>query len=96
MITILDSAGAVIFRDVDVAVKMFAPAGDIPLTNGSLVDARFTAYAGHTPFVARVDGNLPSPLDDCVVTVVGNTLSWTWPAGSAKPPMTIIYGIART
>jgi hypothetical protein len=62
-------------------------------TTGSVVDSRFTAYAGTVPFAAVIASTFFQLHQHPTISIVGDTLTWTFPAGSALPDTTIIYGI---
>jgi hypothetical protein len=91
-IQIWDANGVLTFGDDSVAVKFLGTLA-LPNSDGSISVPEFTAYAGHTPFFARVDGQYPAPEYDAQVSISGSTLSWTWPH-STKTAVSIIYGIS--
>jgi hypothetical protein len=61
--------------------------------SGTVTDSRFTAYAGCEPFAAVIAGSFFQMHQHPSITISGNTLTWTFPAGSSRPDTTIIYGI---
>lgn len=69
--------------------------------SGSIYDARFTQYAQHVAFWARIDGAFDSEGYDATWRQEGNSLIWTYPRPVAyingntynRPQQTIIYGI---
>jgi len=69
--------------------------------SGSIVDARFTQFAMHTPFWCRIDGGFDSQGFDATWSFNGSSLIWTYPRPAeyangllyTRPVQTIIYGI---
>lgn len=95
MLEICDEAGNVILDATKQTLKFFGMLSIPPnVASGSLTDGRFTAFAGHVPYFARVDGFLPWPSQDATIWVDGNTLYWT---RNTSPPgdwHVVLYGIA--
>jgi hypothetical protein len=60
---------------------------------GSVVDSRFTAYSGAQAWAAVIAGSFFQMHEHPQITISGNTLTWTFPTGSARPNTTIIYGL---
>jgi hypothetical protein len=60
---------------------------------GNVTDARFTSYAGTTPWFAIISSTFFRHAEHPVVSIAGTTLSWQFPTGSSRPDTTIIYGI---
>jgi hypothetical protein len=61
--------------------------------SGSITDARLTQYAGTTPWFGIISSTFFRHEEHPVVTISGNTLSWSFPSGSTLPNTTIIYGL---
>lgn len=68
-------------------------------TSGTITDARFTQYSGHTPFAMSISGGIDPNGNVLILSISGNTLTWSFPNGSQEPgaftrPNNIItYGI---
>lgn len=62
-------------------------------TSGSVVDPRFTAYANHDPFYARIELDSGSGVTGPTWVITGNTLSWSYAAGIDITTEKIIYGV---
>lgn len=64
---------------------------------GTLVDARFTQYAGCIPFATAIGGGLNPRGGAPTLTISGTTLTWAYPldyaAAFSRPDTTFIYGI---
>lgn len=60
---------------------------------GTITDARFTAYAGCSPYVAVIGGDMYPPIYNPTFSFSGNVLTWTFPSTGYFPVTTFIYGI---
>lgn len=93
-----DAAGNVIVDLSDRIAKIF---GVLDIGNsytgatmaGSVVDSRFTNYAGTTPWFGLISSTFFRTELHPSISIAGNTLSWSFPAGSSRPDTSIIYGI---
>lgn len=65
--------------------------------SGVINDARFTQYAGCTPYVMVISGNIDIGGYMPALTISGNTLTWTFPRDQSvnytRPNTTFMYGI---
>lgn len=70
--------------------------------SGTITDARFTQYAGLTPFWTAIDGSFSIEGYTANVSIAGNVLNWSYPNNDpffisgrylARPNMTLVYGI---
>lgn len=74
--------------------------------SGSVTDPRFTQFAGHTPFVCRIDGGVTTAQYDAVWSFNGNVLTWYYPRSDPgslvidgatyhmnRPTQRIVFGI---
>lgn len=103
---IRDANNILIFDETSPVVKFLGTASigrdyTGEAASGSITDARFTAYAQHTPFYARIDGGFEFGGIDANITISGNTLTWSYPypptyfGGSLgnRPNQTFVYGV---
>lgn len=62
--------------------------------NGSVTDARFAEIGqGAALFTMLVPGETGSRLyERPVLSLAGNTLSWTWPEATTYPSFLLVYG----
>jgi len=110
-----DGGGSLIFDETTPVIKflgyltiggMGPPYYTGATKTGTVVDGRFTQYAGHTPFWFRVDGGISTEGYDANFSFNGNTMTWDYPRDSdgalvlngtvyytGRPTQTIIYGI---
>lgn len=92
--------GSVKFDPTKQTIKFLGNAtigGSGSASSGTITDSRFTAYAGHKPFWARVEIASGSAVHDIATySFSGNNLNWAFPAGSLKVAEKIIYGIIGT
>lgn len=105
-----DSGGTLIFDETTPVIKFLGTAtigeghtGEAQ--SGSIVDGRFTQYAQHVGFWARIDGGFGVDGYDATWRFEGNSLIWTYPRPVQyiyingvpylfnRPRITIIYGI---
>lgn len=67
--------------------------------SGTITDARFTQYSGHTPFAMSINGGIDPEGNTVLFSFSGNTLTWSFPNGSqspgafTRPDNIITYGI---
>lgn len=68
-------------------------------TSGTITDSRFTQYSGHTAFALPLNGGIDADGNLAVLSISGNTLTWSFPNGSqspgyiTRPNTTFTYGI---
>jgi hypothetical protein len=94
---IFDASGVEVFGPGHQTVKFLGEATvgstGVDTATGTITDARFTAYAGHTPFFAEVEGGNGTNLGYAAQwSFSGNDLNWSFPQ-STRPKTRIIYGI---
>lgn len=84
--------GTEIWGSNDSAVKIFGIVDILGSNgNGSLSDARFTLFAGNTPFVAVLEENSDFE-EGPTFSFSGNTLSWVY-GDRPRTNVKIMYGI---
>ena len=89
--------GDTIFSVTDSLVKIFgfASVGQAhtgAANSGTIIDTRFQ-LAQHVPFFARYDSGFSQEGYDALITISGNTLTWTFPKPSlGRPNQTFLYG----
>lgn len=95
MLWLWDEDAVLIFDPASVVVKRLGSFA-VPHTSGAsgvVTDARLTAYAGHTGFVARTDANQPLPHTDPILGISGNNVTWNWPTATRYSGLKAVYGI---
>lgn len=65
--------------------------------SGQINDDRFTRYPGCEPFAFVIDAAFDSRGGGVILSISGNTLTWSYPVGAAtqqnRPNATFVYGI---
>lgn len=95
---VFDANNVNIFDIDDQTVKFF---GRITIGNsgtdtatGTITEPRFTAYTGHVPFVAELEGGRGSNLHYAAqLSISGNNLNWTFPFPGIRPRTQLLYGV---
>lgn len=94
----LDTAGNV-FVDLDTRIAKVLGLLNVGASytgasmSGTVTDSRFTSYTGTSSWFGIISSTFFRNAEHPVVSISGDTLSWTFPTGSPRPDTTIIYGI---
>jgi hypothetical protein len=90
-----DANGVVFFDTADSTVRIFGITS-IGSSNGSVTDSRYAEVtAGQARFFAilQCNDNSGHVWEQPTISLSGNTVSWTWPAGATNfPNFTLTYG----